>query len=100
MGFHIIPIVATVLVVVVFSFYYKGKKKVDDGFKLNYYGLSYRRKMLRTIYTSPIIIFAVIIIHFMTDFSVLQEIGLIMIFVGADAIQLLYNYYMWKKKEA
>jgi hypothetical protein len=52
----IIPILVVVLVVVILSITSKNKDKVDKGFKFNYYSLSYRRRMIRTLISLPIIV--------------------------------------------
>ncbi len=95
----IIPIISTVVVITMFSLAYKNKRKVDDGFKLNYFSLSYRRKMIRTLMTSPFILLAIAGVSLLLDSDSFTKIlfasFLLMVFV----IQFVYNYYMWKKKE-
>jgi hypothetical protein len=99
-GIFLIPTIASVVTVIIFSVIFKGKTKVDKGFKLNYYRLSYRRKTIRTLMISPIIILAIIVIFFYADFSMSAKIlfgfTILMLFV----VQLIYNFYMWKKKES
>jgi hypothetical protein len=95
----LIPTIASVVTIIIFSVVFKGKTKVDKGFKLNYYRLSYRRKMIRTLMISPIIILAIIVIFLYTDFSMSAKILFGFIFLILFAGQLIYNFYMWKKKE-
>jgi hypothetical protein len=40
----LIPIIASVVAVIIFSIVFKGKTKVDKGFKLNYYRLLIEEK--------------------------------------------------------
>ncbi|PBB05584.1 hypothetical protein [Salimicrobium humidisoli] len=95
----IIPIISTVVVITMFSFAYKNKQKVDEGFKVNYFSLSYRRKMIRTLMTSPFMLLAITGVLLLLDSDSFTKIlftsFLLMVFV----IQFVYNYYMWKKKE-
>lgn len=58
----LVPLIIAVLVVLILSFVYKGKVKTDKGFAFNYFGLSYRRKFIRTITTLPINTFALFVI--------------------------------------
>lgn len=89
----------TLVVILILSFSYKNKKKVDKGFVFNYYKLSYRRKMIRTLTLLPLMIGAVIIIFYYSDNSfvvnLLIGIALFVLFV----IQFFYNYVKWKKYE-
>jgi hypothetical protein len=96
----LIPIIASVVAIIIFSIVFKGKTKVDKGFKLNYYRLSYRRKMIRTLMISPIIILAIIVIFFYADFSMSVKILFGFTFFMLFVVQLVYNFYMWKKKES
>jgi hypothetical protein len=96
----LISTIATVFTVIIFSVLFKGKTKVDKGFKLNYYRLSYRRKMIRTLMVSPIIILATIVIFFYADFSMSAKILFGFTFILLFGVQLIYNFYMWKKEES
>ncbi|MGN7476252.1 ATPase [Solibacillus silvestris] len=78
-------------------FYYKKKPKVDKGFKFAYYGLSYRRKFLRTMYSIPIYILSLAIIYFaagFSDFFIFSTTLLAVLLV----IQASYNYIKWQKE--
>lgn len=73
-------------------------KKVDKGFQLIYWKLSYRRKFIRTLWTIPIFIISIGIIVFLGDGIVVSRIMpliLIILFI----LQIIYNYIKWKKEE-
>lgn len=73
-------------------------KKVDKGFQLIYWKLSYRRKFIRTLWTTPIFIISIGIIVFLGDGIVVSKIMpliLIILFI----LQIIYNYIKWKKEE-
>ena len=73
-------------------------KKVDKGFQLIYWKLSYRRKFIRTLWTIPIFIISIGIIVFLGDGIVVSKIMpiiLIILFI----LQIIYNYIKWKKEE-
>lgn len=63
----IIPLLIVLVFNVVLSITHKDTTKVDKGFKLNYFRLSYRRKMIRTLTTLPIAILALIVIYLYAD---------------------------------
>lgn len=73
-------------------------KKVDKGFQLIYWKLSYRRKFIRTLWTIPIFIIAIGIIIFLGNgifVSRIMPLILIILFI----LQIIYNYILWKKEE-
>lgn len=77
---------------------YFENEKVDRGFELNYYKLTYRRRFYRTLL---LLVIAVIIGIIFT--IILEEIKNIIIYwviclIGIP-IQLFYNLYKWKKLE-
>lgn len=71
------------------------KKNVDKGFELLYENLSYRRKLIRTIWLIPIGIGVGIVV---TYISIIVSIFYWVWFVVAAVKQLRYNYMMWKKE--
>ena len=81
-----------------FSRYYRHKPKVDQGVKFNYFGLSYRRKFWRTIYTLPLLPLYIGLIYFLEGMGTLF-IGFVIfgsiVFIG----QAYYNYVKWQEEE-
>lgn len=102
--FFIIPIVTSVAVTlilgVVFSKLYKGNVKVDEGFELNYFKLSYRRKIIRTVMLFPFIVILLIIVYFFYNWSLIVFVSFALLPLLGTTVQMLYNYNKWKKEEA
>ncbi|RWZ52174.1 hypothetical protein EQV77_15850 [Halobacillus fulvus] len=95
----VMPVAASVIVTLILSIVFKDKEKKDEGFAVNYFRLSYRRKMIRTLTSLPIMIGALIVIYWVSDFRLGVDIAIGALFTVVFGIQLLYNYFMWKKKE-
>ena len=95
----VISVVIGLLVSVPLSIIFKGKNKVDKGFKVNYYQLSYRRKMIRTLLVLPILILALFVFYFYIELSMSADIFLGVFLFLIFSVQLIYNFYMWKKYE-
>jgi len=95
-----VPIITAFIVTIILSFIFKGSPKVDEGFAVNYYKLSYRRKFIRSIIMLPLSIVVIGVVYLITDWSLFVNliIGVILLvlFIG----QITYNYYMWKRNEA
>lgn len=96
----IIPLVVGVAVVAILAVFYKIMRKVDKRYKIHYNRLSYRGKMMRTLYMVPIIVLLFIAIHYLTDLSKESEILYGILILILFPAQFLYNYKMWKKHEA
>lgn len=69
--------------------------KVDKGFELLYDNLSYRRKLIRTLWLIPVGIVVGIVI---TYISIIVSIIYWLWFIIVGIKQLKYNYIMWKKE--
>ncbi|WP_438313113.1 ATPase [Sporosarcina sp. FA9] len=95
----IIPIIFVSLIVIILSVISKKKNKVDKGFKFNYFGLSYRRKMIRTLVNLPVFVLLLFVIHYFTDWGIPTIVLWGLLFLIAFIIQLIYNYTMWKRLE-
>ncbi|WP_100407828.1 hypothetical protein [Bacillus solitudinis] len=94
-----VPFVACVIFAFIFSKIYKATDKLDKGFEVNYFKLTHRRKMVRTLTSAPIILIALIIIHYYSNWSLAVYVTFILFVLLALCIQLVYNYKMWKKDE-
>ncbi|QWC21175.1 ATPase [Bacillus haikouensis] len=99
MDIFLISTIASIATVIIFSLLFKNKTKIDKGFKMNYFGLSYRRKMIRTLISFPLIVLITIFLMYI-DLSKAIKISFVLFILVAFAIQFFYNYYMWKKKES
>ncbi|PRO66176.1 hypothetical protein [Alkalicoccus urumqiensis] len=100
---YILPLV--IAIVVFFSLIAairaaKQPKKVDKGFVFNYFHLSYRRKMIRTLILLLLIIPVIIAMPYVTDWSrsTISLLSAAMIF--SALVQFIFTFYQWKKKEA
>jgi len=76
---------------------YKRQEKVDKGFAINYFKLSYRRRVVRDLLTLPLLIVCILIIYYLSDWSFKIFTTFSVIILLCYALQLLYNYKMWKK---
>jgi len=72
---------------------------VDKGFKFNYFGLSYRRKMIRTFINLPIFALLLFAVYYFTDWGIRIIVLVGLLWLIAFFIQLIYNYNMWKRHE-
>lgn len=73
-------------------------EKVDKGFELVYWNLSYRRKFIRSLWVLPISI------GFAYLFTILFEektIGLFfaILVILTEVSQIIYTYYKWQKEK-
>ncbi|UXH43270.1 hypothetical protein N5C46_16445 [Rossellomorea vietnamensis] len=73
-------------------------QRTDKGFEWYYFNLTYRRKMIRTLWMTPL----VLVLYFLLRFIGL-DLMYTLIFVGvgllSHILQLAYNYHMWNKYE-
>jgi len=95
----VIPIGIALLVTIILTIVFQGSDKVDKGFKINYFKLSYRRKMIRSLTILPILILATIVIYYYTEWSMTTNILVGLAILILFLVQLIYNFYMWKKNE-
>lgn len=95
----ILPIIFALIITLIFTKVYKNKEKVDHGFAFNYFGLSYRRKMIRTLYTFPILMVALVLFYAASPLSLRYLLFLLLITVLGFIIQFLHNYKMWKQEQ-
>jgi len=75
-------------------------EKVDKGFCLIYWKLSYRRKFIRTLWGTPFVVIAVALILYLNPVSALSRFTpgiLSIIIVAVHIIQLIYTYRKWKR---
>lgn len=78
--------------------WYSKKEKVDKGFVLCYWKLSYRRKFIRTLFLLPMGIIVLIPFYFTFRCWPLTW-GFCLLYFGALGIQAVYTYRKWKHKE-
>ena len=68
--FAIISIVIGFGVSGIVSFFFRNKEKVDNGFEFIYYRLSYRKRMMHTLWSLPLILLAHISINIFADLQI------------------------------
>lgn len=96
----VMPIIIAGIIVIVLSVVFRNKKKTDKGFQFNYFALSYRRKMIRTMLNIPIIVIMLLFLKYIVNWSVRTTLLIGLILFIALFGQIIYNYMMWKKVEA
>lgn len=70
--------------------------KVDKGFELVYWKLSYRRKFIRTLWMIPYAVITLILIWWLYRSIIITSI-LAVVIVVTEVVQLIYTYKKWKK---
>lgn len=93
----VINLVIVLGAIIGFRRYYRDKPKVDKGVKIAYYGLSYRRKFWRTIYSLPLFLIFIVPMYFLLDIAVF--IGYVIFISIVFIIQAYYNYVKWQEEE-
>ena len=73
------------------------KEKVDKGFELVYYNLSYRRRFIRTLWMIPWSILALFWMYWL-GISTDTVLLLAVIFTAVNLIQARHNYKKWKEE--
>ena len=69
--------------------------KIDKGFEINYYNLSYRRKFIRTLWMIPFMILALSLMVLIGT-PLFITIPVAVIFAVTGFIQAFHNYKKWK----
>ncbi len=73
------------------------RDKVDKGFVVNYWRLTYRRKFIRTLWMTPVCICAIVLIWIKS--STTSAIIWTVILVLLEIIQLIYTFSKWKSEQ-
>ncbi|WP_300383554.1 hypothetical protein [Clostridium sp.] len=72
--------------------------KKDKGIELIYWNLSYRRKLIRTLWWTPLSVVALSLLWTLNSNIIFKIIATILIIL-MNLIQLTYNYIKWKRDE-
>lgn len=75
------------------------EQKVDKGFELQYYKLSYRRRFIRTLWLIPWMFLALFLMNWVGA-NVYILVAVAIIFAITGYIQARHNYKKWKEEEA
>lgn len=73
-------------------------KKIDKGFELAYYKLSYRRRLIRTLWMIPWAILVLGLLYWWSG-SIGSVILVAIIFGLIGCVQVTYNYKKWKEEK-
>ena len=73
------------------------RDKVDKGFVLNYWRLSYRRKFIRTLWMIPVCICAIVLLWIKLSTTTAMIWTLIIVLI--EIIQLAYTFKKWKSEQ-
>jgi hypothetical protein len=74
------------------------KQGIDQGFELLYWKLSHRRKLIRTLWITPLMLLPFFLPPDQELLGVPRQ-GFFWIFVAVLISQAVYNYRKWKKQE-
>ncbi|WP_133017121.1 hypothetical protein [Clostridium cuniculi] len=74
------------------------KNKVDKGFELAYWNLSYRRKFIRNLWQGPLCFLLIVFTILMGDDVFINRIVPILLVVFY-IWQLIYTYIKWRNDE-
>jgi len=72
--------------------------KVDKGFEIIYWNLSYRRKFIRTLWMTPFCV-VLMIFTWTTGERIIINRVIPSVIIIIYFIQLFYTYLKWKKEE-
>ncbi|GEN45618.1 hypothetical protein AHA02nite_13940 [Alkalibacillus haloalkaliphilus] len=93
------PILVVLILNPILSSMYKDEEKNDKGFVLNYHRLTYRRKMIRTLWGIPFITLLFLVIYWIGDLSSIEYIILGIVFFSLLLMGFVHNYVKWIKNE-
>ncbi|TYS70421.1 hypothetical protein FZC76_00550 [Sutcliffiella horikoshii] len=95
----VIGIVVGLFVSFILKRAYRNKKKIDKGFALIYYKLSYRRKLIRNLWQLPLSFIALIAIIIIFDIHTTASVFLLSLFILSGLTHCLLLYRKWKQEE-
>lgn len=99
-SYEVITLFLIVFIVsLILSKIFKNKEKKDKGAVFFYYKLSYRRKMIRTLWTFPVVVISLVAIYRFAGLSSNENLIISISFLILFLIQLIYNYLKWKQYE-
>ncbi|PYZ96739.1 ATPase [Alteribacter lacisalsi] len=99
LGPFVVILIGVLIITFVLSTRNKNKQKVDKGFKANYYRLSYRRKMIRTLWLLPTLPIIYLMVVYVLEYGMGAAITLTAAAAILWTVQLAYNYLQYKKEE-
>lgn len=98
--YEIITLTLIALIInAILSVFFKNKEKKDDGFEFSYFKLSYRRKMIRTLWMLPLVAISLMAIYWFADLNFYKNLVISIFSFIILLIQFSYNYHKWNKYE-
>lgn len=97
--YFIAPFIAATIMHTIMYARSKNTEKVNRGFVFNHYKLTYRRRMIRSLWNIPIFILIYLGIYWITDLNSTEYIILGMMFILLGLLDFLYNFVKWQKHE-
>ncbi len=70
-------------------------EKTDKGFEFFYWKLSYRRRLIRLLWTTPIVLFVIFFSVDNLEMS-LKNVMVISFLILMYVVQYIYNFLKWK----
>ena len=102
-GFDLITFIVIVLIVlfinIIMYVIYKNEPKIDKGLVIPYHKMTYRRKMIRSLWVLPFIIICLYILFKLEATSNDVYIIIASIITIGQVGQIVYNFLKWKKYE-
>lgn len=77
----------------------KNKEKIDKGLVFAYHKLTYRRKMIRTLWIAPVLIGCLLFIYKVEVLSTNVNFYFTIICCVGYVGQFFYNFYKWRQYE-
>ncbi|UFT98416.1 hypothetical protein KO561_14590 [Radiobacillus kanasensis] len=93
----IAPLIVGLIVHTILSAKYRDVEKVDKGFVLNYHRLTYRRKLIRSLWGIPFVFLIYLAIYWIGYLSSDEYRNIGIIFLLIVVADIAYHYRKWKK---
>lgn len=95
-------IIPGILISIIMIIYMKKDAKgenVDGKYGQNYFKLSYKSRIKKSLIAYPVLILVLIVAFFFLEVGLSLKITSLLIVLIAFLVEFIYNYKMWKKHE-
>ncbi len=100
-SYEVITVMLIVLILYsILSIVFKNKEKKDKGAVFFYYKLSYRRKIMRTLWTFPVVVISLVVIFRFAGLNSNENLIISISFLIIFWIQLFYNFLNGRNKKS
>ena len=93
------PLIAVIIVGAIMSRIFRDEGKKDKGFAFFYHKLTYRRRVIRALWSIPIVLLLYLVLFWFSDLTSNEYIAIGIIFLLIVVIEITYNYVKWSKVE-